>query len=264
MSVVRSAFMQRGESSNVRRHTTSLADFRKVYDRVILDQGFFEEPEYYHLFWERYFRTFGYIESIVDGASPRILDIGSGQFAVLCANILGAKCDVADIDTRHTDVLRENGLGFVPIDLTKEAPAVSEPYDLVVMAEVIEHVPRPPHLVFADLRSCLRPGGALLVTTPNLYRFRNVVRMIRGQKIFDYFLLPEKDKGLGHFVEYSLEQLDWQMKHAGYEVVVARIDQLDHGGTTAAARVARQLLRPVHVLRPILRDNLVLVGRRPS
>jgi 2-polyprenyl-3-methyl-5-hydroxy-6-metoxy-1,4-benzoquinol methylase len=243
---------------------TSLAAFREVYDHVILDHAFFEEPEYYHLFWERYFRTFGYIESLVDRESPRILDIGSGQFAILCATLLGAKCDVADIDTRYTDVLRKNGLGFVQIDLTKGGPAVKDPYDLVVMAEVIEHVPRPPHLVFADLMRCLRPGGVLLVTTPNLYRFRNVVRMIRGQKIFDYFLLPEKDQGLGHFVEYSQEQLEWQMKRAGYEIVVSRLEQLDHGGTTRLARVARQLLRPVHRIRPILRDNLVLVGRRPS
>src|SRR5262249_33972028 len=200
----------------------SRPEFDRVYERVILGSDLFEDPAYYRHFRERYWRTVGYIESSVGWDSPRILDIGSGQFALLCRHLLAAKCDVADIDSRHTAGLRRNDVGFVQVAWTRPGLRVQEPYDLVVMAEVIEHVPRPPHLVFADLKGCLRPGGTLLVTTPNLYRFRNRVRMALGQPIFDLFRYPEMDRPLGHFLEYSREQIEWHLREAGFEIRLAR------------------------------------------
>jgi 2-polyprenyl-3-methyl-5-hydroxy-6-metoxy-1,4-benzoquinol methylase len=41
-----------------------------------------------------------------------------------------------------------------------------EPFDLVVLSEVIEHV-RSPALLLSEIRHRLRPRGALLITTPN-------------------------------------------------------------------------------------------------
>lgn len=245
------------------RRPTSYAEFREVYDRVILGSDFLEDPDYYHQFRERYWKTLGYIESCVDSERARLLDIGSGQFALLCHHLLGVPADVADIDSRHTEVLGRNGIGFLPIDLTRTGPPIADPYDVIVMAEVIEHVPRPPHLVFSDLKACLRPGGSLVVTTPNLYRFRNMARMIRGQVIFDHFRYPEKDRPLGHFLEYSREQLEWHLREAGLEIRLSSLVQLDHGGASPQARLARRLLRPALRLRPLWRDSLVFLARRP-
>lgn len=242
----------------------SRAAFRKVYDQVILGADFTEEPDYYRHYRERYWRTLGYIQDCLAAPSPRILDVGSGQFALLCRHLLDVRCDVADIDSRYTAVLERHGVGFVQLDLSQGGPDAGPIYDLIVMAEVIEHVPRPPHLVFRDMAECLKPGGRLLVTTPNLYRLRNALRMLRGQRIFDHFRFPEKDRPLGHFLEYSLEQMRWQLSEAGLEVELARIDQLDRGGASRRARVARRLLGPIFRLRPIWQDNLVLVARRPD
>jgi 2-polyprenyl-3-methyl-5-hydroxy-6-metoxy-1,4-benzoquinol methylase len=237
--------------------------FREVYDAVILGADFLEEHAYYEHYRERYWRTLGYIEPLLTQPHARVLDIGSGQFALLCRHLFDARCDVADIDSRHVEVLRRSGIGFQQVDLFRGAPVGREAYDLVVLAEVIEHVPRPPYLVFGELRACLRPGGRLLVTTPNLYRLRNVVRLALGRRVFDPFLVPEKDRPLGHFLEYDLGQLTWHMREAGFEVERATIDQLDHGGMSTGARLARQMLRPLLALRPLWQDNLVLVGRRP-
>lgn len=242
----------------------SRAAFRKVYDELILRGEFTEDPDYYRHYWERYWRTLGYVERLLQGPAPRVLDVGSGQFALLCRYLLGARCDVADIDSRYTAVLERHGIGFVQLDLTQAGPPAPPVYDLVVMAEVIEHVPRPPNLVFRDVADCLKPGGALLVTTPNLYRLRNALRLLRGQRLFDHFRFPEKDRPLGHFLEYSLDQMKWQLQEAGLEVEIARLDQLDRGGESRRARIARRLLAPVFRLRPLWQDNLVLAARRPA
>jgi SAM-dependent methyltransferase len=170
---------------------------------------------------------------------------------------------VADIDSRYTAVLRENNIGFIQVDLTKECPAVPAPYDVIVMAEVIEHVPRPPYLVLRDLFNWLRPGGWLVLTTPNLYRLRNLVRMASGRRVFDYFLVPQPERPLGHFLEYSLDQISWHFREAGFEVSKAQLVQLDYGGSTAPRRLARRVLKPILRLYPLWRDSIVIVARRP-
>jgi 2-polyprenyl-3-methyl-5-hydroxy-6-metoxy-1,4-benzoquinol methylase len=239
------------------------ARFREVYDATVLSGDFLEDRAYYHHYRERYWRTLGFIDdALPEPSRARLLDIGSGQFALLCRKLFGAHCDVADIDSRHVDVLKRNDVGFVQVDLTSGGVPAREPYDVIVMAEVIEHVPRPPHLVFADLRPAIVPGGRLILTTPNLYRLRNVVRLATGQRVFDTFRLPARDRPLGHFLEYDRKQLSWHLHEAGFEIEVAAIEQLDHGGASLPARLARQILRPVLAVRPLWRDNLVFVARR--
>jgi 2-polyprenyl-3-methyl-5-hydroxy-6-metoxy-1,4-benzoquinol methylase len=237
------------------------ARFDEVYDRHIRENRFFEGAEYYGQFADRYRNTLRWIERVLPRGG-RLLDIGSGQFAVLCRHLLDCHCDVLDIDTKSADALRANGIGFHALDLSREVFAAERPYDLVVMAEVIEHVPTPPYVVFGNLVRALAPGGHLLVTTPNLYRLRNVLRLATGRHLFDYFLVPGPDQPLGHFLEYGLEQMKWHVTRAGLEIVESSIEQLSWGGATRAARLARRALAPLLHANPLWRDSLVILARR--
>jgi 2-polyprenyl-3-methyl-5-hydroxy-6-metoxy-1,4-benzoquinol methylase len=236
--------------------------FDAVYDRHIGAGRFFEEKDYYQQFRGRYSSTFRWIEPVLPRGG-RMLDVGSGQFAVLCRHLLDASCDVVDIDSRSAEALKENGVGFFPADLTVESVSGRGPYDLVVMAEVIEHIPTPPHVVFANLRPVIRPGGHLLVTTPNLYRLRNLLRMVLGKKIFDNFVLPGPNQPLGHFLEYAREQIEWQLEKAGYTIVKSSLEQLSWGGASSLARFSRLALAPLVRLRPLWRDNMVILASNP-
>jgi 2-polyprenyl-3-methyl-5-hydroxy-6-metoxy-1,4-benzoquinol methylase len=237
------------------------ATFDEVYDRYIRGGRFFEEREYYQQFRGRYSSTFRWIEPVLPRGG-RMLDVGSGQFAVLCRHLLQASCDVVDIDTRSADALKENGVGFFPADLTVEAISGQGPYDLVVMAEVIEHIPTPPYIVFANLRPVIRPGGHLLVTTPNVYRLRNLFRMALGKKIFDNFVVPGPDQPLGHFLEYAREQMEWHLEKAGYKIVKSSLEQLSWGGASPFARVSRLVSAPLVHVRPLWRDSMVILATR--
>lgn len=247
------------------RYDVDPGAFREAYTRTIHGRRFLEEAAYYDQFRDRYANTLAYVaEALRDVAPPaRILDVGSGQFALLSRALFGAECDVADIDTRYTDALREQGVGFMEVDLSRGGPPAEGRYDLVILAEVIEHVPRPPHRVFEELARVLEPGGRLLVTTPNLYRLRNVVRLASGRPVFSMFREPARDRPLGHFVEYAKEQMEWQLREAGLELERSELVQLSYGGASRGARAARKILRPLLALRPLWRDNLVLVARRP-
>ena len=131
---------------------------------------------------------------------------------------------------------------------------------MIFFSEVIEHLPIPAHIVLEKLKHALKPGGLLIVSTPNLYRLRNVVYMALGKRIFDYMRMPD-EKGLGHVLEFSLEHLQWQLERAGYaEIEIAR-RQFPHHPTNPVFRVMSWIGYPLFLV-PRFRDNLVATGRR--
>lgn len=243
--------------------TISSAVFNHAYDKYIRADRFFESHAYYDNFRDRYRNTFRWIESVLPRGG-KVLDIGSGQFAVLCRHLLDCTVDVLDIDTRSAAALQANGVGFHALDLSRDVFVPVQPYDLVVMAEVIEHVPTPPYVVLSNLVPAIAPGGHLLLTTPNLYRLRNLVRLAGGRRMFDYFLVPGPDQPLGHFLEYSKEQLEWHVRKADLQIVESSLRQLTWGGGSRAARIARRAVAPLLMMRPLWRDNLVVLARRPG
>ena len=89
-------------------------------------------------------------------------------------------------------------------------------YDLVVMAEVIEHLPVSPSHVFAFLASLLRPGGYLLLQTPNACSLSKRLRMLCGRNPFE--LIREDMHNPGHFREYTVRELADYAGAAGFRV----------------------------------------------
>src|SRR5262249_31358454 len=56
--------------------------------------------------------------------------------------------------------------GWVAADLISDLPFRSETFDLVLLLEVIEHLPDIPHSL-REIARVLKPGGTAIVTTPN-------------------------------------------------------------------------------------------------
>jgi len=56
--------------------------------------------------------------------------------------------------------------GWVAADLIHDLPFRSESFELVLMLEVIEHLPDIPHTL-REIARVLKPGGTAIVTTPN-------------------------------------------------------------------------------------------------
>jgi SAM-dependent methyltransferase len=59
-----------------------------------------------------------------------------------------------------------NRAGWVAADLISDLPFRSQAFDLVLMLEVIEHLPDIPHSL-REIARVLKPGGIAVVTTPN-------------------------------------------------------------------------------------------------
>lgn len=112
----------------------------------------------------------------LDAGPQRILEIGSG-FGYLTYALRRAGHDCHGIDLCAPAVAaarRDFGDFYSATDLMR-MPDDGPAFDLIVATELIEHVPAPPALL-AKAHGLLKPGGRLIVTTPNkdLYSARFV------------------------------------------------------------------------------------------
>jgi 2-polyprenyl-3-methyl-5-hydroxy-6-metoxy-1,4-benzoquinol methylase len=97
-------------------------------------------------------------------------------------------------------------------DLNEAIPGYDERFDIVIASEVIEHLENPRFTARELYRLC-RPGGHVIITTPNNESLRSLLALgIRGQ--FVYF-----DKGWypGHITPLVRKDLVRILVEAGFE-----------------------------------------------
>lgn len=90
-------------------------------------------------------------------------------------------------------------------------------YDLVVFAEVLEHLHVAPGHVMSLMRSALGDGGSLLLQTPNAARLRNRLELLRGRNPFEP-IRSDRSRA-GHFREYTELELKQLATDNGFRVV---------------------------------------------
>ena len=91
---------------------------------------------------------------------------------------------VTGVDLVAHDGVKERVDRFVEADLEHGVPPeVGEPFDVVLAADVLEHV-RSPGRILEDVRSVLAPGGSLMVSVPNFGHWYPRARVALGR--FDY------------------------------------------------------------------------------
>ena len=246
-----------------RRRKLTRSAFNQAYDQFVRPGGFHELNSYYERSRERYFLTLRYLAELDLPEPAKLLDVGGGQFAILASKLFGDEGTVGDIGDAYRAPADAAGVNFIVCNLLDDDPSSFRgAFDLIVLAEVVEHLPVPPYLILAKVRTWLRPGGLLLLTTPNLFRLRNLARMALGRDPFDNFMMPRDEVSLGHQTEYSARHLAWHIKEAGFSLERLEHDQLGQAGFSWKARVARKLVAPLQ-LRKAWREELVAIARNP-
>lgn len=246
------------------RPSISKEEFESVYEAEILGREFVEDIEYYKLSMQRFWECLRRIDALDLPEGTRALDIGGGITGVLMDRLLKFDVTVGDVNERARADIEAHGLGFITVDLFRD-PEPAEPFDLVVLQEVIEHIPQPPYVVFRRIAQMMAPGGWFFLTTPNGHRFRNLVYMALGREILDIYRYPDADESvsLGHQHEYTLKQLIWQAGHAEFDIKEAEYYADGWQGATTTARVARVLSKPLDLI-PHFQNSIAMMLRRPT
>lgn len=213
-------------------------------------------------------RRFGYtverVAALKLPARPRVIDIGPSPLTTLLTECLGVPVDTLGLDSLGFAASASRHYEFDLNDSQYEEKwiAVEEPYDLVVMGEIIEHMHTSPARVLAFVRSLLVPGGLLLLGTPNGVALGRRIHILAGRNPFH--LINEDPTDPLHFREYTQREMDAYIEGAGFEVVNSQmVSLLDSRGRTGKNRLIGNVQNRVYRhLPPSLRDSLLVVARR--
>lgn len=164
--------------------------------------------------------------------------------------------------------LAEGGVRFVRWDLDNTPyPLDDASFDVALLTEVLEHLREYPAQSLVEIARVIRPGGILVVTTPNAAYVRQRIRLLLGRSvhtpIVDWmFGLPHAR----HAREYTFPEVERLLRHAGLEPIIATSRHFYRagGGTGRVALLAKALVSVVARIRPTLGPTVVVVARKPS
>jgi len=145
----------------------------------------------------------------------RLLDVGCGDGSIMrltagrFARVHG--CDVAVGPIRCAS---RAGMTALCADLTADLPYRDASFDCVTCLEVIEHVMDPLHLL-TEFRRVLRPGGALVLTTPNIRYVRHVLTLLVHGR-FPHTTTDAFVWGGGHLHYFTRADIRLLLERAGF------------------------------------------------
>lgn len=241
----------------------------RIDDEGVLDffaaRGVSLEPDGY--IWYHHRRYAELLTTVTgwetDGSLLSILDVGPGfQTQLLRAlppegrvvDTLGYRSEWSGDDPpgdRHVD-FNLNDAYFPERWVAPEGE-----YDLVIAAEVIEHLYTSPVDVFTFLATFLKPGGRLLVQTPNACAAIKRWHMLKGR--YPFPLVRQRDNAPHHFREYSRDELIQCGEEAGLMLEEVRMRNY-----FASDRFKHRFLAAITEWLPGgLRAGITMVYRKP-
>ena len=140
----------------------------------------------------------------------RWVDLGCGQGEFLeLAQGVGAKGFGLDFSPHNALAVRRDGRSAVVADLNRPLPFRDLSLDGASLIEVIEHIVHAEDLL-QELSRVIRPGGWLVLTTPNVAHLTYRWRALTGH--------PPKQEGY-HYRFFTKKTLRQRLERAGFRLV---------------------------------------------
>ena len=186
-------------------------------------------------------------------ADRSVLDVGAGSgidrpdwmhalVASVAAEVVGVELDAKLAE-------RARARGFTVVAGDAECMDLGRSFDVVWAGEVIEHLSNAGAFLDAARRH-LRPGGTLVLTTPNAFAVSNFIYRVGGR--------PRVNKG--HTCWYDEVTLSQLLRRHGFSVVeITYVGHRTPGRARALAAGALRAVLPRH-----LAENTLLVVAEPT
>jgi 2-polyprenyl-3-methyl-5-hydroxy-6-metoxy-1,4-benzoquinol methylase len=184
------------------------------------------------------------LERLASRPPGRVLDLGCGR-GLLGAELRTLGHHVTGVDVDDTPEAKERLDVFVAADLERGLPPEAHdgaPYDVVVAADVLEHVRQPGRLL-DELRPLVAPDGVLVASVPNIAHWYPRARVAMGRFDYDSRGILDRDH-VRFFTRSSLQRLvgthGWRVE--ALEATGLPFDVADRGGRAGTAASLKRAL----------------------
>lgn len=150
---------------------------------------------------------------------PKLLDIGcsSGLSTemVFGVNVKLLTCVGLDVSVSALRLAIVRGILCAAGDIEDSLPFLTNSFDVVFAGEIIEHVIEIDSFLW-EVKRCLKPGGLLVLTTPNLARLIDRIRFIIG-------LPPKQNIPMHRYLKYHVTPFTYaslkdSLARCGYQI----------------------------------------------
>ena len=206
--------------------------------------------------------------------SGRLLDYGSyfGNFALMFARA-GFAVDTVDSYRAYEHafdgprrVLADAGVHLHDFgDVGYGLAGLDASYDVVLCMGVIEHIPSSPRPLLETLNRVLRPGGLLVIDTPNLVHLYNRQKFARGETVLaDIQAQYETELPFeGHHREYTIPELVWMLRRIRHRGI--SVEAFNYSSYALGTLASRDVHNHWNMVRdPTLREYLMTVSVKPA
>ncbi len=194
--------------------------------RVVLTKLIAADDSYHKGHERRIART---LQVLIDQQpSGKLLELGTGAVVPLALKNL-----IPDLEVHVTDFhLDLPSVDDIYLELCGDSitvpgyrvnleetplPIPDETFDVVLCCEVIEHMDVDPMFMLSEVNRVLKPGGTLLVTTPNAVSTWAITKILRGVEPYFYMQYQVNGSPYRHNYEYSIHSLVAVLKAAGFD-----------------------------------------------
>jgi ubiquinone/menaquinone biosynthesis C-methylase UbiE len=125
----------------------------------------------------------GHLFSDWIGKNKRVLDLGGRDGTLTKYFIKKNIVTLADIDENALQYAKKNyQIETMKVDLNQSLPFLDNSFDVVVMAEVLEHLPYP-NITLSEIKRVLKTNGEFIGNLPLAYHLKDRWQIIRGRKL---------------------------------------------------------------------------------
>lgn len=192
-------------------------ELMREYDRYLATQP---DPSWNHLYYTvsrgRFLRL---LEVAEEEPFQSVLEVGTSEFSFMLRKVRPQlKLATLDFHSKFKERCGQANIDFYLGDLVHPPlPVPERSFDVIVFSDVIEHLQGNPRLAVSALGQLLRPGGRLLMATPNFARLSNRIKLLRGITPLEQIGKPPY--WAGHFREFVMAELLDFCQTAGLSVV---------------------------------------------
>lgn len=215
----------------------------------------------------RFYDTYRFILSRY-GVPQRLASFGAGAAYVeaILAAFHGTQVLVFDFPAAlelHRQTYDRFSFGCVAVDLTAPTSAPPDPItvDLVLCAEIVEHLPVPPAAQFAENFKRLGSEPPMVVTTPNASSLRHMMKLLFMRPLLQPAELVFSDVSFENEGVHRREYVPSEI-HAAFAAVGHTAFPTAYTWYHRPGDAAERVLYPLEMLVPRFRPCMI-IGSRP-